>query len=114
MPFERGKDTIVTAAGVVPIYAERMHMASRGLGQSEARVGPMQVIVNVEWLVRICSAPNAFCRLIQNAWDRKGKFHSSLFNLDRAGLDASEGADEGGKPLHRTARPAGENGCQRI
>src|SRR5215831_7042729 len=113
-PIEWRKNTVVAAAGVIPVYAERMHMAARGLCQREARVGPMQVVIDVKRLVRDCPAPNALGRLIQNAGDRERKFHPDLFELDGPSLDPGEGADQRCEPLHRTARRAGENRGQGI
>jgi hypothetical protein len=72
----------------------------------------MQVVIHVQWLVRISSAPDAFGGLIENAWDREGKFHSALLELNCPGFHSSEGADERRKSFHWTARATGQDRSQ--
>jgi hypothetical protein len=38
----------LTAACVFPVYSESVHNTAYGLCQCEARIGPMQVVVNLE------------------------------------------------------------------
>ena len=64
-----------------PSLSERVHVTACGLSKCKALVGPMQVVVDVEWLVRICSAPNTLGRLIQNARDRELKISFRSFRI---------------------------------
>src|SRR5215510_13634427 len=112
-PGERREVAVVAPRGVVPVDAESMQVAARGLCERKPACRRMPHVVEEDRLVRF-GAGYAFDRDIEHARDRDRSTHPAHLELDRLGLGAPEIADQGPERRHRAAALAARDRRERV
>jgi hypothetical protein len=91
-PTKRSKVSVIGTAGVVPIDAERMHLATSRVRQSKAGADRMWHVLEVHRLSRH-GPSHRFERLIQHLRDRRTALERVLVELDWSCFNTGERTD---------------------
>src|SRR5262249_25335751 len=112
-PGERREVAVVAPRGVVPVDAESMQVAARGLCERKPACRRMPHVVEEDRLVRL-GAGYAFHRDIEHAPGRDRSAPPAHLELDRLGLSAPEIADQRRERRHRAAALAARDRRERV
>src|SRR5690242_14841137 len=106
---------VVAAARVVPIHAERMHVAALRMREREAVGCRMPGVVELHRLGGVgVDTHRAFSRHVEEATGADRPVDACTRELDRRRLDAEELAEQPRLRGHRTARGAADDRRDRV
>jgi hypothetical protein len=89
--------TVVVAARVVPVDAERVHVTQGRTGKRQARVSRMHGVMDIQRLIWVGGARHAVTGLIEQCRNAYGSVQTTLLDPNRTGFDAKKLADNGGQ-----------------
>src|SRR5262249_61340521 len=102
-PGERREVAVVPAGRVVPVDAEGVQVAARGLRERQAPGSRVADVVEVDRLV-LLGPRDPLDGDVEHTWNRDRAAHAAPLDRGRFGLSPPQTAGEQGPRRHRAAR----------
>lgn len=114
LPVEWCKVAIILATCVVPVDSKSVQVTACRLRQSEAGVGRMDGVVEIQRLALLDWAGNTLDGLVEHARDGHRATHIILLEVDRLGFHTEHLSDQGTEGCHGATSLTAANLDQRL